>query len=78
MTVGDFELGAGHQPLSPDEERALEDAAILVADELGVSPHDITDDEIIEAYRLHGFADWSPEVAERAVRALAHKGFEHI
>lgn len=78
MTMGDFEISSSHRTLNPDEERALEDARILLSDELGTSLDDITDDDVVKAYREHGFADWSPEMAGRVVRALARKGLEHI
>lgn len=45
----------------------------------GVGSHDETALEVVvREYRMHGFAEWPPDVTQRLKAELARLGLEHI
>lgn len=60
---------------APELAQAVENARVLTAQLIGVSPNTITQEDIVNAFRAGGFAVWPADIAARLTEL---PGFEHI
>jgi len=78
MERGDFELSGLSHAERKLAKQALASAKQLIGEARGLSPQEVSDQDVAEAFQSGGFSEWDAELAGRVSRALASiAGFEH-